>query len=140
MAISSSVVTDWSFAIGALFTLFTVIVIASESFKLPSVTTKVMLCVPTCSKVGVQENAPVDALRLAPAGSLSAEYVSGSPSASVADMVNDNKEFSLTDLFPIAPSTGALFTLFTVMVISSKSISIPSVTWKCTPAYVPAWL
>ena len=77
-----------------------------------------------CASVGVQENAPVEALIVAPAGApASSEKVSvfAGTSASVAVAVNASVASSFTVLLPIAASTGATFTSLTVTVIASKS-------------------
>ena len=79
-------------------------------------------------------------LNVAPIGKFEAIYVKVSPngvSGSVAEMVNSKLTPSSIVFSPMASRIGALFTLWTVMVMSSESISEPSVTSKCTPGYVP---
>jgi len=60
-----------------------------------------------------------------------AEYVSVSPSGSVALIVKLSDMFSFTDLFPITAKTGGLLTLPTEIVIVSESFPpLPSLTLK----------
>ncbi|MDD4940367.1 MAG: hypothetical protein PHE65_00495 [Candidatus Omnitrophica bacterium] len=115
--------------------------IFSLSVKLPSLASKwTLLYVPACEYDGVHANTRVEVLNVAPEGKLLAEYVTVSPSGSVAVIVKVNAEFSAIALLPIADKTGAQLTLFTVIVISSKSVPNPSLTEKRMPAYVPDWL
>ena len=69
---------------------------------------------------------PVVALIEAPAGAPASRlnvFVLAGRSASVAVAVNVSRLPSLTDLLPIAASTGATLTSLTVMLIVSKSLS-----------------
>ena len=126
---------------GGLFVLFTMMVMFSRSVNSPSLTSNCTSgYVPACSKAGVHENVFVVELNTAPSGRLNAEYVSVSPSGSVAFTVNSSREFSLTDLSPIWSRTGGLFVRFTLIVMFSQSVNSPSPISKCTSGYVPAWL
>ena len=67
--VSSSVVIDWFWALGAMLTdggAETAMVIVSESVSSPSETVKVMVCVPIAE--GVQEKVLVELLKEEPAG------------------------------------------------------------------------
>jgi hypothetical protein len=84
-----------------------------------------------CASVGVQANAPVLALMLAPLGAPTSENVSGcaGTSLSVAVAVNVYAESSgivaLAGTFAI---TGAAFTSVTVSVIAASVFAVPSLT------------
>jgi hypothetical protein len=117
----------------------TVIETVSLSPRDPSETWKVIREVPTWEYVGVHEKDRALASNDAPDGRVPVEYVSRSPSGSVASAVKVSADPTVADLDPMAERTGARFTLFAVMVIVSLSLRTPSETAKIT-GYVPAWL
>src|SRR3989338_1656682 len=116
-------------------TLLTVMVIVSESASEPSLAVKMTVYVPDWVNPGVQLR--VLPLNDAPAGSPAAVMVTASPSGSEAAIPNCKSCPSLTALLPIAPRTGARFTLLTITRIVSESVDTPSETVKVT-TYTPA--
>ena len=123
---------------GASLTSLTVIVIvsASDSTGVPSsVTVTVAVNVPgPCTSVGVQLNTPPESiimpLAIAVASRLNVITLAGS-SVSVASAVKLSSAPSSTLRSPIAPSTGASFTEFTVIdTVATFESSSPSLAWN----------
>ena len=77
-------------------------------------------------------------MKTAPDGRLEVEYVKVSPSGSVAAMLKLRGDVSFTVLLPIGLRTGARSALYTIIVIFSDAVKIPSETWKCMLGYEPA--
>ncbi len=131
-----------STATGAMLTSLTVTVISSSSHRTGSplsqtLTVKVNSPGP-CASVGVQVNAPVAGLMLAPSGAptrLKVRVLAGK-SASVAVAVKLSAVSSATVLSPIAPRTGATLTSPIVTVIVSHTVNVPSLT-QTSNVYVP---
>src|SRR3990172_5175727 len=127
---------------GGRFTLFTVIVTTSESAKEPSEAMNVTLYVPAWTNDGVQLNRPrlfKESTKVAPEGRLSADRTGVLRSGSLELMLKPNNWFSLVLRAPMAFSTGARFTLFTVMTTTSLSAKVASLAINVT-LYVPAWV
>src|SRR5262245_26614297 len=115
---------------GAVFASVTVSVMAASVAATPSLTRTVNGWLPgPCDSLGVQVNTPVEPSMLAPAGASTSENVSvcAGRSASLADAVNVNAASSGIVAEAGTPdSTGAELTSFTVTVIGTSTLAIPS--------------
>ncbi len=120
---------------GARFVLVTVIATSSLSASVPSDVMNVTLTTPLCEKSGVKLNVAVPlplSVSVAFGGVPTAENVGVVASGSVALNPKFRLAPSATDFGPIAASTGARLTLFTVMATTSLSASVPSDAIKVT--------
>ena len=121
---------------------FTVMGTTSKSVPpLPSETTTVTECSPSCDWSGVHENEPPRVMEAPRGTSPASEYAKESPSESVAVAINSSVSVSSTLWDPMAPSTGAEFSplpeAVTVTGTSSESVELaPSATvtlMVCSP-------
>ena len=119
---------------GAALTLVTVQVNASVSVSVPSDTVIVTLWTPELVGLRVPDRTPVEALIEMPPGRPVAEYVSVSPSASLAlasSPVGVTPSASLRSVRSVE-KTGAALTLVTVQVNVSVALAVPSDTVRIT--------